>query len=117
MNLNKDGTKNDYIFESYRTDSGKSTTRIVRKLGSHDELLKERSDPKAWAQSVVEEMNREAQGGKQQIMVPYRPQKQIAIEAHISLTAGSCFCKSCSTSSVWTMFARKSLAGMIFHIT
>lgn len=80
VNLNKDGTKNYYVLESYRTDAGKSTTRIVRKLGTHDELLKEHVDPEAWAQSVVEEMNREAQGGKQQIMVPYRPSEQIALD-------------------------------------
>jgi len=67
MNLNKDGTKNYYVLESYRTDTGKSATRIVRKLGTHDELLKEHADPEAWAQSVVEEMNRKAQGGQQQI--------------------------------------------------
>ena len=77
INQNKDGTKNYYILESYRTDAGKSTTRIVRKLGTHDELLKEHADPEAWAQSVVEKMNRAAQDGKQQIMVPYRPMGQI----------------------------------------
>jgi hypothetical protein len=36
---------------------GKSTKRIVRKLGTHDETLKEQADPEAWAESVVEEMN------------------------------------------------------------
>ena len=80
INQNKDGTKNYYILESYRTDAGKSTTRIVRKLGTHDELLKEHADPEAWAQSVVEKMNRAAQDGKQQIMVPYRPMEQIVMD-------------------------------------
>ena len=30
--------------------------------------MKEHADPEAWAQNIVEEMNREAQGGKQQII-------------------------------------------------
>lgn len=91
VNLNKDGTKNYYVLESYRTDAGKSTTRIVRKLGTHDELLKEHTDPEAWAQSVVEEMNREARGGKQQIMVPYRPQEQIAMDEQRLFDGGYLF--------------------------
>lgn len=91
VNLNKDGTKNYYVLESYRTDAGKSTTRIVRKLGTHDELLKEHTDPEAWAQSVVEEMNREARGGKQQIMVPYRPQEQLAMDEQRLFDGGYLF--------------------------
>ena len=32
IDTNKDGTKNYYVMESYRTDEKKTTTRIVKKL-------------------------------------------------------------------------------------
>ena len=69
INFNKDGTKNYYVLESYRDESGKSTSRIIRKLGTHDELLKEHEDPEAWAREIVEQMNRE--GTSQTVMVPF----------------------------------------------
>lgn len=71
IDTNKDGTKNYYILESFRTDSKKTTTRIVKKLGSHAQLLAEHDDPEAWAREVVAEMNRQANEGKRKIMVPF----------------------------------------------
>ena len=53
IDTNKDGTQNFYVLESFRTDNKKSTTRIVKKLGSYDRLIKEHSDPEAWAREVV----------------------------------------------------------------
>ena len=73
IDTNKDGTKNLYVMESFRKDDKTSTTRIVRKLGGYDELLKEHSDPIAWANEVVAEMNRQAKEGKEKIMVPFMP--------------------------------------------
>ena len=73
IETNKDGTKNYYVMESFRNDNKKSTTRIVKKLGSHNQLLKEHDDPEAWAREVVAEMNRQAKEGKQKIMVPFSP--------------------------------------------
>ena len=71
IDINKDGTKNFYVMESYRTEAKKSTTRIVKKLGTYDQLINEHEDPEAWARGVVAEMNRQAQEGKQKVMVPY----------------------------------------------
>ena len=73
INTNKDGTKNYYVLESYRSDSGKSTTRIVKKLGTHEQLLKEHDDPEAWANEVVKEMNNEAAAKKQDVLVRFSP--------------------------------------------
>lgn len=73
IETNKDGTKNYYVMESFRNDNQKSTTRIVKKLGSHAQLLKEHNDPEAWAREVVAEMNRQAKEGKQKIMIPFSP--------------------------------------------
>ena len=77
INTNKDGSRNYYILESYRSNSGKSTTRIVRKLGTHEQLLKEHADPEAWANELVTEMNREAAAKKQDIFVRFSPSTQL----------------------------------------
>lgn len=71
IDTNKDGSKNYYVLESFRTDRKKTTTRIVKKLGSHAQLLAEHDDPEAWAREVVAEMNRQANEGKRKIMVPF----------------------------------------------
>ena len=71
IDTNKDGTKNYYVLESFRTDNKKTTTRIVKKLGSHSQLLTEHGDPEVWAREVVAEMNRQANEGKRKIMVPF----------------------------------------------
>lgn len=77
IDVNKDGTKNYYILESFRTDDKKTTTRIVKKLGNHEDLLKEHEDPEAWAREQVDNMNQLAKEGKQKIMVPFSPSKVI----------------------------------------
>lgn len=69
--------KQYYVIEGYRNEQGKSTSRIVRKLGTHEQLLKEHDDPEAWAREVVAEMNRQAKEGKQAIMVPFSPSRVI----------------------------------------
>lgn len=74
MHLNIVKSKNAlqyYVLESYRKENGKNSTRIVRKLGTHEQLLKEHPDPEAWARSVVTEMNREAEEGKQRIVASF----------------------------------------------
>ena len=81
MHLNIVVSKNAkqfYVLEGYRNEKGQSTTRIVKKLGSYDQLIKEHEDPEAWARKVVAEMNREAKEGKRIIMVPYSTSELIA---------------------------------------
>ena len=80
MHLNIVESKNAkqfYVLEGYRNEKGRPSTRIVKKLGSYDQLIKEHEDPEAWAREVVAEMNRQAQEGKQKIMVPYSPSELI----------------------------------------
>ena len=81
INTNKDGSKNYYVLESYRDNNGKSTTRIVKKLGTHEQLLKEHDDPKAWAEDLVKEMNAQAAEKKQNILVKFSPSVQIERDA------------------------------------
>ncbi len=76
MHLNIVKSKNAmqyYVLEGYRRPDGKSSTRIIKKLGSHEELLKEHKDPEAWARSVVAEMNAAAAQERQEILVPFCP--------------------------------------------
>ena len=80
MHLNIVKTKNAkqyYVLEGYRNEQGKSTTRIVKKLGSHEQLLKEHDDPEAWARSVVDEMNRQIKEGNQKVTVSLSPSQLI----------------------------------------
>ena len=91
IDTNKDGTRNYYVLESFRTDANKSTTRIVRKLGTHEQLLKEHADPEAWARSVVEEMNREAEAGMQKVIVSYSPSALIEKDKERLLDGGYLF--------------------------
>ena len=46
-----------YAIESFRDENGKSTSRIVEKIGEHSELLKKYDDPLAYAKNRVFEMN------------------------------------------------------------
>lgn len=82
MNLyvytSKSGKTTYYVKNSFRDKTGKSTSRIVEKIGTHEELLKEHTDPKAWAQSYVEELNRLEKEKGMPITVTYSPTKQIS---------------------------------------
>ena len=91
IDTNKNGTQNYYVMESFRTDNKKSTTRIVKKLGSYDQLIKEHEDPEAWAREVVAEMNRQAQEGKQKVMVPYLPSELIEKDKTMLFDGGYLF--------------------------
>ena len=82
INKNKDGSKNYYVLESFRKDNNISTTRIVRKLGNYNQIIKEHPYPDIWAQEVVDEMNRLAREGKQKILIPFSPNSQI--EKHLN---------------------------------
>lgn len=82
MNLyvytNKQGKVFYYVKHSFRDKNGKSTSRIVEKLGTHEELLRLHEDPKAWAQEYVAELNRQESEQARPITVSYSPTKQIS---------------------------------------
>lgn len=82
MNLyvytSKNGNTTYYVKNSYRDESGKSTSRIVEKLGTHDELLRSHSDPKAWAKAYVDELNRQEKEKALPVTVTYSPTKLIS---------------------------------------
>ena len=91
INTNKDGSRNYYILESYRSNSGKSTTRIVKKLGTHEQLLKEHDDPEAWANELVADLNMQAAAKKQDILVRFSPSAQLERDVSCLYNGGYLF--------------------------
>ena len=80
MRLNIVESKNArqlYVIKSYRTETGKSTTKIVEKLGNYDELAKIHSDPIAWAKEYIEELNRKEKEKQLTVSVKFAPSELI----------------------------------------
>lgn len=114
IDTNKDGTKNYYVLESFRTDSKKTTTRIVKKLGSHAQLLVEHEDPEAWAREVVAEMNRQASEGKRKIMVPFSESKPVQKDSDRLFDGGYLFLQKLFHQLRLDYICRKISAGYDF---
>ena len=55
-----------YVIESIYVH-GKRSTRIVEKIGTHKELLKEHTDPEAYAREYVEELNQKHAAEKKEM--------------------------------------------------
>jgi len=67
-----------YVIKDYYSN-GKRTTKIVEKLGTHDELLEKLGgkDPVQWAKEYIEELNKKEKDEKNDVLVRYSPSKQI----------------------------------------
>ena len=82
MNLyiytSKSGKTTYYVKNSFRDQNGKSTSRIVERIGTHEELLQQHNDPKAWAQAYVDELNRQEKEKSIPVTVTYSPTKLIS---------------------------------------
>lgn len=83
--------KQYYVIESYRTESGKNSSRIIEKLGTHEELLKLHDDPEAWARAYVEELKKKEKETGKQILVKYSPVKQMEKECPVIYDGGYLF--------------------------
>ena len=66
-----------YIAKSYRTKSGSSTTKNVKRLGTLDEIRDREgvADAWAWAKSQVELANTEEKEGRRKVTVSFNPDK------------------------------------------
>lgn len=82
MNLyiytSKSGKTTYYVKSSFRDQNGKSTSRIVERIGTHEELLQQHNNPKAWAQAYVDELNRQEKEKSIPVTVTYSPTKLIS---------------------------------------
>lgn len=80
MRLNIVKSKNAqqlYVIKSYRTENGKSTTKIVEKLGNYNDLSKIHKDPIAWAKRYVEELNQKEAEAQNAVTIKCFPSEQM----------------------------------------
>lgn len=91
IGTNKNGSKNLYVIKSYRTDEGKSTSKVVESLGTYDALLKTHSDPIAWAKSYVEELNRKEKEDQLRISVSLSPTELMEKDSATTMDSGYLF--------------------------
>ena len=86
---------NLYVQKAYRDKTGKSTSKIVERLGSLDEV-KQRAgdiDPIEWAKAYVEKLTREEKEQRRVIMPRLHPDKLIAKDSVQSCQCGYLFLK------------------------
>jgi len=60
----KYGHNTFYVAKKYRNENGKSTSKLIEKLGRLEDLEKVHDDPVAWAKSYIEELNAKEEGCK-----------------------------------------------------
>ena len=80
MRLNIVKSKNAeqlYVIKSYRNSNGKSTSKIVEKLGTLAELSKIHDDPIAWAKEYIEELNRQEEAQRLAVNVKFYESERI----------------------------------------
>lgn len=80
-----------YICESVYTKDKKNTSRVVKKLGTLEDLAKEHDDPIAWAKELAKTMTQEAKEGNEQISIHYDPGKQIPLDQDVLVSVGYLF--------------------------
>ncbi|SEA20488.1 hypothetical protein SAMN02745687_02141, partial [Lachnospiraceae bacterium NK3A20] len=53
-----------YVQQGFRNTNGVATTRNVKKIGKHSELLKITDDPITYCREIVQQMNEDYESGK-----------------------------------------------------
>lgn len=80
-----------YVSKSIRV-GGRTTSKIVEKIGTYDELIKTHEDPEAWARAYVDELNRREQGEKRHdIIIKLDPDVQIQKNDSVLFDGGYLF--------------------------
>lgn len=74
--VNSKNAKQLYVIKSFRTADGKSTTKIVEKLGTYKKLKEIHDDPIAWAKAYVNELNQKEKENKLAVNVRFLPYEQ-----------------------------------------
>lgn len=91
VDKNKNGTMNLYVHKGYRDKNGKSTSKIVEKLGTYDELLKEHDDPIAWAKEYVAKLNEQEKEANRKVVVSFDPTKRVDFDTSPLFNCGYIF--------------------------
>jgi len=93
MRLHISKTKNAmslYMIKSFR-DNGINTTKIVKKLGTYQELKKEHDDPIAWANEYIKKCNEQEKQKEAAVLVKYSPVTVIAKDVTNCFNGGYLF--------------------------
>lgn len=79
-----------YVLQSFRDETGKSTTRRVETLGSEEEIEQKYgcADGLEWAKAYVARLNEEEKIGKEKIKVELSPAERIAHGDQVSYDCG-----------------------------
>jgi hypothetical protein len=82
---------------------GKRSTKIVEKLGTHEELLVKcgGQDPVAWAKAYIEELNRQEKEGLFEYCAKYSSAKQLTKDQQREFKGGICFYNRSITNWTW----------------
>ncbi len=98
MNLNIVSTKTSklfYVVKSYRKPNGKTSSKIIEKLGTYEQLKLKLSgtgeDPVEWANKYVEELNIKEKEDKRKITVEYSPSQFIKTDDQRCYNGGYLF--------------------------
>jgi transposase len=98
MNLNIISTKTSklfYVVKSYRKPNGKTSSKIIEKLGTYEQLKLKLSDtgedPVEWAKKYVEELNIKEKEDKRKITVEYSPSQFIKTDEQRCYNGGYLF--------------------------
>ena len=98
MYINITGSKNNkdvYIYQSYRKENGKTSSRIYKKLGKYNELLKQFSgDEKRmmdWAKSEAAKETALYNQQREQVSIKFSPTVRIPLEEERLFNAGYLF--------------------------
>lgn len=95
------GNKDVYIYQSYRKDNGKTSSRIYRKLGKYNDLLKKFSGDEGalmvWAKEEAAKDTAEFNRNKEKVSVEFSPMARIPLDEERIFHAGYLFLqKICS---------------------
>ena len=91
INKAKNGVETLYVHKKYRDENGKSTTKVIERLGTMEELSKLHDDPVAWANEYIKELNRKEKESSRKIMVGFAPMRQIDMDNRVLYCGGYLF--------------------------
>ena len=91
VNTSKKGIRTLYIHKKYRDENGKSTTKVVERLGTYEELAKIHEDPIAWGKAYAAELTQREKESSRKVMICRDPSVQITANRKNVLNGGYLF--------------------------
>lgn len=112
MYVNITGSPNNkdvYIYQSYRKENGKSSSRIYKKLGKYNDLLKQFSGDKekmmTWAKAEAARETALYNQQREQISVTFSQTARIPLEEERLFNVGYLFLQHYVPNLEWITFA------------